>query len=180
MKFLLKKKQKILIKRKHQVRSWRKTSVLCQPITFGHIDFLLNPSPNSQNSRHSPQTKTEKPLSSKLCFLLFCFHHTEPPPSPQPDCRSIMKKENQPRQKLMPSPLLPLLPSCRTSTIATQIANPLNSIAHLNPKSEPERVRQKFLVSFASSLFHPLLPLAQISTTPHTEAYCHTSHRIRC
>ncbi|KAM4129028.1 hypothetical protein ACJW30_02G214000 [Castanea mollissima] len=37
---------------------------------------------------------------------------------------------------------------------------------------------QKFLVSSASSLFHLLLPLAQISTTPHTEAYRHTSHRI--
>ncbi|KAK4582628.1 hypothetical protein RGQ29_025717 [Quercus rubra] len=162
------------------VRSWRKTSVLRQPITLGHVDFLLNPSPNIQNSRHSPQTKTEKPLSSKLCFLFLCFLHAEPPPPPQPDRRSRTKKENQPRQKLTPSPLLPLLPSCRTSTTATQIANPLNSTARLNPKSEPERVRQKFLVSSASSLFHPLLPLAQISTTPHTEAYHRTSHWIRC
>ena len=142
------------------------------------MDFLLNPSPNSQNSRYSPQTKQkkiEKPLSSKLCFL-----HAEPPPPPQPDRRSRTKKENQPRQKLTPSPLLPLLPSRRTSTTATQIANPLNSTARLNPKLEPKRVRQKFLVSSASSLFHPLLHLAQISTTPHTEAYRHTSHRIRC
>ena len=147
------------------------------------MDFLLNPSPNIQNSCHSPQTKqtkTEKPLSSKLCFLFLCFLHAEPPPPPQPDRRSRTKKENQPRKKLTPSPLLPLLPSRQTSTTATQIANPLNSTARLNPKSELERVRQKFLVSSASSLFHPLLPLAQISTTPHTEAYCHTSHRIRC
>ena len=141
--------------RKRQVRSWRKTSVLRQPIRPHHVRERKKKKKNSQLS-FSKQPKQLTPENRKTPKL---SHHSS-------DRRSRTKKENQ--------------LSRHSSASFTPPPPPLNSTARLNPKSEPERVRQKFLVSSASSLFHPLLPLAQISTTPHIEAYRHTSHWIRC
>ena len=90
--------------RKHSIRSWRKTSVLRQPIKNRHVENIK--STLKPLSKQIPnRTKEENQLSDKSSRLRLCFllHHRHI------DRRSRTISKNN---KFSPYPLLPPLGLC--------------------------------------------------------------------
>nr|XP_023906789.1 uncharacterized protein LOC112018486 [Quercus suber] len=163
-------------KRKHCIRSWRKTGVLRQPIKHRHVEILLKPTPNSQSSRYSPQTKQKteksKPLRQKLCFL----HHVEPPP-PHSLIAGAERRKNTKFTLKTPLQTDSKQNEERNPALRKKLLAPHLCFLHAEPLPLPHRspeqndFEEDRVLAVSSGLCRPLL--AQTPTTPHTGAHRH-------